>query len=79
MVHYKQKPFYLNDDQIRWVEDTLQNLTLEEKCGQLFCVAAFGNLDEIIAMYDRLPYGSLMYRPNDAKSVERANRILRRS
>lgn len=77
MVHYKQKPFYLNDDQIRWVEDTLQNLTLEEKCGQLFCVAAFGNLDEIIAMYDRLPYGSLMYRPNDAKSVERANRILR--
>lgn len=77
MVDYKAKPFYLNETQIRWVEDTLQGLTVEEKCGQLFCIAAFGDLNEIIAMYDRLPYGSLMYRPNDAKSVERANRILR--
>ena len=77
MTDYKAKPFYLNDEQIRWVENTLKTLTVEEKCGQLFCIAAFGNLDEIIAMYDRLPYGSLMYRPNDAKSVARANRILR--
>ncbi|MBO4218654.1 MAG: glycoside hydrolase family 3 protein [Erysipelotrichaceae bacterium] len=77
MVNYREKPFYLDDEKIRWVEETLASLTLEEKCGQLFCIAAFGNLDQIIEMYDRLPYGSLMYRPNDAKSVERANRILR--
>lgn len=77
MIQYKEKPFYLNDEQIAWVEETLNSLTLEEKCGQLFCLAAFGNLDEIIATYDKLPYGSLMYRPNEAREVERANRILR--
>lgn len=36
MVNLKQKPFYLNDAQIRWVEETIASMTLEEKIGQLF-------------------------------------------
>ncbi|MDE6867587.1 MAG: beta-hexosaminidase [Clostridia bacterium] len=36
MVDLKAKPFYLNDEQIKWVEDTINSLTLEEKVGQLF-------------------------------------------
>jgi len=36
MVNLKAKPFYLSDAQIRWVEDTLAGMTLEEKIGQLF-------------------------------------------
>ena len=34
----KAKPFYLSDEDIRWVEDTLASMTLEEKIGQIFCV-----------------------------------------
>ena len=77
MIQYKEKPFYLDDEKIAWVEKTLASLSVEEKAGQLFCIAAFGDLNQIIESYDRLPYGALMYRPNDAKSVEEANRILR--
>lgn len=38
MVNLKEKPFYLNDAQIQWVEDTLSSMTLEEKLGQLFVI-----------------------------------------
>lgn len=36
MVNLKQKPFYLNEEQIKWVEDTLASMTEDEKVGQLF-------------------------------------------
>ena len=36
MVDLKAKPFYLNDEQIKWVNDTISKMTLDEKIGQLF-------------------------------------------
>lgn len=36
MVDLKAKPFNLNDEEIKWVEETYNSLTLEEKIGQLF-------------------------------------------
>ena len=36
MVNLKEKPYYLNEEQIRWVEDTIAGMTTEEKIGQLF-------------------------------------------
>ena len=36
MVDLKAKPFYLNDEKIQWVEDTIASMTLDEKIGQLF-------------------------------------------
>lgn len=36
MVDLKAKPFYLDDEKIRWVEDTISKMTIEEKIGQLF-------------------------------------------
>ena len=36
MVNLKEKPYYLNDRQIQWVEDTIAAMKLEEKSGQLF-------------------------------------------
>ena len=36
MVNLKEKPYYLNDEQIKWVEDTILNMSDEEKVGQLF-------------------------------------------
>ena len=31
MVDLKQKPFYLSDEDIRWVEETIASMTDEEK------------------------------------------------
>ena len=36
MVDLKAKPYYLNDEDIKWVEETISNMTDEEKVGQLF-------------------------------------------
>ena len=33
-----QKPFYLNEEQIKWVNDTLAQMTDEQKAGQLFVI-----------------------------------------
>ena len=30
MVNLKDKPFYLNDEQIMWVEKTIQGMSLDE-------------------------------------------------
>ncbi len=36
MFNYKEKPFYLNEEDIQWVEDTYASMSVEEKIGQLF-------------------------------------------
>lgn len=36
MVNLKEKPFYLNEEEIKWVEDTIAGMSLDEKTGQLF-------------------------------------------
>lgn len=36
LVNLKAKPYNLNDEQIKWVEDTIASMTVEEKIGQLF-------------------------------------------
>ena len=45
MVDLRQKPYYLNEEQIKWVEDTIASMTVEEKIGQLF-VNMVANADE---------------------------------
>ena len=37
MVDFKGKPFFLTDEDIRWVEETLAGMSTDEKVGQLFC------------------------------------------
>ena len=36
MVDMKAKPFYLSDEDCKWVEETIAGMTTEEKIGQLF-------------------------------------------
>ena len=36
MVDLKAKPYNLQEDDIRWVEQTIASMTPEEKVGQLF-------------------------------------------
>ena len=36
MVDLKSRPYYLNDEDIKWVESTIASMTDEEKVGQLF-------------------------------------------
>lgn len=60
----KQKPFYLNESQIAWVNTTLEGMTVDEKIGQLFCACVRrGTTEEIDELTSITPIGGLMYRP----------------
>ena len=48
MIDLKAKPFYLSDDDITWVHETLAGMSTEEKAGQLFCVLLKNNNKETI-------------------------------
>lgn len=41
----KEKPFCLKDGQIDWVENTLKDMSLDEKLGQMICPGEFFCLD----------------------------------
>ena len=50
MIDLKAKPFYLKEEDIRWVEETLKEMDLNEKIGQLFCpVGVTDNEEELKA------------------------------
>lgn len=40
-MNLKGKPFYLNDEDISWVNGTLASMTEEEKIAQLFCLITY--------------------------------------
>jgi beta-N-acetylhexosaminidase len=64
MVNLRNKPFYLSDNDIDWVNETLASLTEEEKIGQLFCLIGYSSehdyLKNLAATYKA---GGLMCRP----------------
>lgn len=37
-MNLQNKPFYLKEEDILWVEETFQHMTIEEKIAQVFCV-----------------------------------------
>lgn len=69
----KSKPFCLTNQQIEWVNNTLANLSLEQKIGQIFCITAdtVDNkvLEDIVTKYQP---GAFMFRPNKAVDIRKA-------
>ena len=47
-MNLKLKPFYLDDDAISWVQETLSHLTLDEKIGQLFLPIGYSTEPEYL-------------------------------
>lgn len=77
MIRYKEKPFYLTDEDIAWVEETLESMTLDEKIGQLFCLTDMitdpAALHELVERYHP---GGFMYRAGDAREIQSAHRVM---
>lgn len=67
----RNKPYYLNDRQIEWVNATLDRLSLEEKIGQLFLVIGMVNsTEELVKMYEEQKFGGIMFRPTPAETLK---------
>ena len=71
MVNLKGNPFYLNDDQCNWVQNTLNAMSLREKVGQLFfCASAADSNEDLLRRYECIPYGGIMFRGDTAKNIK---------
>lgn len=81
MVDLKARPFYLNDEDIAWVQKTLAEMNTEEKAGQLFCVLLKNDSQETMDYVFRLMNpGGFMYRIMPTKNAVNASReVVRRS
>lgn len=78
MVDLTAKPFYLNEKQIQWVEDTIANMTQEEKLGQLFVLlkAQPGvNEAQIHASVELSHQGGLRWQGGDRNQVYEQSRL----
>lgn len=76
----EQSPLYIDSLQVKWVDEQYNALTLDEKVGQLFIVAAYSNKDEaheaeILKLIREEKIGGLIFMQDQAvKQIELTNR-----
>ena len=77
MVNLKAKPYNLDDQGVKWVKDTIANMTIEEKIGQLFVNMGASRDEEYLkGMLDSYHIGAVRYNPATAEQVYDQNKIL---
>lgn len=77
MVNLKVKPYNLDEESIKWVEDTIKNMSIEEKIGQLFVNMGASRDEEYLkSVLNNYHIGAVRYNPGKAEEVYEQNRIL---
>ena len=77
MVDLTKKPFNLNEEQIKWVDDTIANMSEDEKIGQLFIVMNIHKDDEahIKELIDKYHPGGLRWQGANTHETWNQNRM----
>ena len=76
-VDLTAKPYYLNEEQIKWVKDTIAGMSLEEKIGQLFINMGSSREEGYLkGVLDNYHIGGVRYNPGTAEEVYDQNKIL---
>ena len=70
MIDLKGNPFYLGDEDIRWVEETRESMTVEEKLEQLFFPIGY-SANEGYLQYELLSHrpGGVMFRTGKTEEL----------
>ena len=77
MVDMKANPFFLSDEDCKWVEDTIAGMSLDEKIGQLFFNMGSSRDEEYLKMtVNKYHIGGIRYNPGPADEIHEQNRIL---
>lgn len=77
MIDLKGNPFYLKDEDIGWVENTLDGMDLKTKVGQLFApIGLSDNEDYLKHMVQDIKIGAIMFRPGTGEEVQNVHKIL---
>ena len=73
MIDYKGNPFFLNEQQIQWVENVWKSMTTEEKIGQLFCPIVFSKEEkELTEIVLKKQVGGILYRECPGEELQKA-------
>ncbi len=73
----RAKPFYLSEEQIRWIEQIKTSMSLEEKIGQLFVPIGYaGDPAYLESRLLRFHIGGIMYRNGDGAEMQATHRYL---
>lgn len=76
-VDLKAKPYNLSDEDIKWVQDTIASMSIEEKIGQLFVNMGASRTEEYLTgMLNDYHIGAVRYNPGKAEEVYDQNKIL---
>lgn len=79
MVDLKAKPYCLPDEDVRWVEETIAGMTLEEKVGQLFFqLTASQDENYLRELMEKYHLGGCRYNPMPGAAVQQQNRTLQK-
>lgn len=74
MVNLKLKPFCLSDEQIEWVENTIKEMTVDEKIGQLFIhLTGCYEEDDVKAEVERMHMGGIRFNPASKEDMWKMN------
>ncbi len=77
MGDLKSAPFFLKDEDIAWVNQTIDKMTLEEKVAQLFCLISYASdPDYLLHLAKEVKPGGLMCRPMPKAEVVETIRTL---
>ncbi len=77
MVDLKGNPFYLDDEGVKWVQDTIAGMTIEEKIGQLFFnMGASRDEDYLKMTVQKYHIGGVRYNPGVSREIREQNRVL---
>lgn len=71
------KPYNLSDSDIKWVIDTINSMTIEEKIGQLFVnMGSSRDKEYLTDVLNNYHIGAVRYNPGKAEEVYEQNKIL---
>jgi len=79
MVDLRAKPYYLKDEDIAWVENTIASMTDEEKVGQLFWQLCLSDSDEYLGhLLGTYHLGGCRYNGMPGQRVLNQNRAIQK-
>lgn len=77
MIKMNEKPFYLTEEQISWVNGTYENMNIDERIGQLFCPIVFTNDEaQLKELVETKHIGGMLYREGPAEELRNSHKIL---
>lgn len=79
MVDLRAKPFFLDDEGVQWVKNTIAGMSIEEKIGQLFFNMGASREEDYLRMtVEKYHIGGVRYNPGPSNEIRQQNYILQK-